>query len=253
LILRNFLAKSIRPVYSLIYENINIEAIIFDCDGVLVDTECLKFLAWQEALVSVNVEFTIDDYMPLVGQSKKNILCMIRQRKNRDITEEVLALQNAKYHMLQVQGVPPIPQMVEFARRLSQEKKSLGIRLGLASSAPKEEIMINLKEIGLEEAFDLIISGSDDLDGYVDKEGKNKPKPYIYIEAAKRLHLLPSQCLVFEDTAAGIEAAVGAGMIAIAVPNVLTSRQDFSKATSIIRSYENLSLKEIQKIITKKS
>ncbi len=112
--------------------------------------------------------------------------------------------------------------------------------MGLASSAPHEEILNNLKQIGLSEAFDLIISGSDDLDSYVDAEGKNKPKPYIYIESAKRLGVSPSKCLVFEDTTAGIEAAFGAGMIAIAVPNRFTLHQDFSKAAQIIYSYKDL-------------
>lgn len=226
----------------------DVEAIIFDCDGVLVDTEYLKFLAWKDALASKNIEFTIEEYKPLVGHSSKNILRMICQSKGIYIDDEVIELKNAKYRLLQAEGVPIIPQMVEFARRLSQERKRLGFKLGLASSAPTEEIMNNLKQIGLEEAFDLIISGSDDLNGYVDEEGKNKPKPYIYIESAKRLSITPSQCLVFEDTTAGIESAFGAGMIAIAVPNLFTSNQDFSKASSIIYSYDDLPLKEILEI-----
>ena len=72
------------------------------------------------------------------------------------------------------------------------------------------------------------MSGHDDLDAYEDAEGKNKPKPYTYIEAAKRLDISPSLCCVFEDTAAGIEAAAGAGMYTIAVPNRFTKDQDFS-------------------------
>ena len=87
--------------------------------------------------------------------------------------------------------------MVDFAKALSENKERLALKLGLASSAPKEEILINLKQVGLENAFDLVISGSDDLEKYIDEEGKNKPKPYIYIEAAKRLNIFPELCLVF--------------------------------------------------------
>ena len=92
----------------------------------------------------------------------------------------------------------------------------------------------------MENAFDLVISGSDDLDDYVDAEGKNKPKPYIYIEASKRLNILPEFCLVFEDTTAGVDAAADAGMIPIAVPNQFTLNHDFSKAIRVFSSYEEL-------------
>jgi beta-phosphoglucomutase len=214
------------------------QAIIFDCDGVLVDTEYLKFLAWKEALEAQGIPFSIEEYMPLVGHSSKNILQMIREAKNIDILEEVIEVKNGKYKLLQKHGVPPIPEMVSFALRLVESKQQLSVRLALASSAPKEEILANLKQIGLENAFDLIISGSDDLEAYTDAEGTNKPKPYIYIESAKRLGISPEFCLVFEDTKAGVDAAASAGMVAVAVPNQFTLTHDFSNAYRIISSYE---------------
>jgi beta-phosphoglucomutase len=220
----------------------NVQAVIFDCDGILVDTEHLKFLAWQEALASAGIEFSIEEYMPLVGHSSKNILQMIKQSKKIEISDEIIELKNAKYKTLQKQGVPAIQAMVDFARHLSVNKLKLGLVLGLASSAPKAEILTNLGQIGLENAFDLVISGSDDLDNYVDGEGKNKPKPYIYIEASKRLNILPEFCLVFEDTKAGVDAAADAGMIPIAVPNQFTLNHDFSKALRILSSHEELSI-----------
>lgn len=224
-----------------------IEAVIFDCDGVLVDTEYLKFLAWQDALSSEGISFTIEEYMPVVGHSSKNILLMLKKLKNSDIPEKVIELKNTRYRILQKQGVPSIKEMIAFAKYFAEEKQNLGIKLGLASSAPTNEILQNLEQIGLKNSFDLIISGSDDLENYIDMEGKNKPKPYIYIEAAKRLNVSPSRCLVFEDTNAGIESAATAGMIAIAVPNQFTTQQDFSKAAKIIYSYKDLPTKELFK------
>jgi HAD superfamily hydrolase (TIGR01509 family) len=215
----------------------NVQTVIFDCDGILVDTEYLKFLAWQEALASVAIEFSIEEYMPLVGHSSKNILQMIKQSKKIEISDKIIELKNAKYKMLQKRGVPAIQAMVDFARNLSANKSKLGISLGLASSASQSEILANLRQIGLENAFDLVISGSDD---YVDAEGKNKPKPYIYIEASKRLNILPEFCLVFEDTTAGVDAAADAGMIPIAVPNQFTLNHDFSKALRVFSSHEEL-------------
>lgn len=237
--LGSFLDGSISTPY-----HSKIEAVIFDCDGVLVDTEYLKFLAWKEALSSKNIDFTVEEYMPLVGHSSNNILLMLKKQKQIDISEDVIQIKNEKYQVLQEQGVPPIHAMVSFARQLADRKKNLGIQLGLASSASLAEIRQNLKQIDLKDAFDLVISGSDDLDDYLDPEGKNKPKPYIYIEAAKRLGTSPKQCLVFEDTQAGIEAAAGAGMIAIAVPNEFTYLQDFSQAAQVLLSYEELPVLE---------
>lgn len=218
----------------------SVKAVIFDCDGILVDTEHLKFLAWQEALASQGIPFSLEEYMPLVGHSSKNILQAIKRLKKVEIPEEIIEIKDSKYKMLQKQGVPRIQAMVDFARHLSANKSKLGLVLGLASSASKEEILTNLQQIGLENAFDLVISGSDDLNDYVDAEGKNKPKPYIYIEAAKRLNILPELCLVFEDTKAGVDAAADAGMIPIAIPNQFTLSHDFSKALRVFLSHEEL-------------
>lgn len=213
-----------------------VKAVIFDCDGVLVDTEYLKFLAWQQALASVTIELSIEEYKKVAGHSSKKIHEMLEEMKNLAIPEEVIHLKRVKYQELQAQGVPPINETIEFARHLSQNKDVLGIKLGLASSASRNEILLNLKHIGLEHEFDLIISGSDDLESYIDDHGKNKPKPYIYLEASKRLNIPPEHCLVFEDTEAGIEAAATAGMIAVAIPNWMTKEQNFSKANRVIHS-----------------
>jgi beta-phosphoglucomutase len=242
-----FFLLTTTPLYSLIsipYAS-DIEAVIFDCDGVLVDTEYLKFLAWQEALSNENIDFFIEDYMPLVGHSSKNILRMIEESKGIEIPQKVIETKNSNYKKLQNQGVPLMKEMIAFVSRLAKDKKKLGIKIGLASSANTKEILNNLQQAGLENVFDLIISGRDDLDGYIDSEGKNKPKPYIYIEAAKRLNVSPSKCLVFEDTNAGIEAAASAGMVSVAIPNKFTVEQDFSQAVKIINSYQELPVEEI--------
>lgn len=219
-----------------------VKAVIFDCDGVLVDTEYLKFLAWKQALDNVGIELSLKEYKIVAGHSSRKIHEMLQEMKNLKIPEEVIQLRRLKYQELQAQGVPPINETIEFARHLAQNKSFLGIKLGLASSASRNEILLNLKHIGLEHEFDLIISGSDDLESYTDSDGKNKPKPYIYLEASKRLDIPPEHCLVFEDTEAGIEAATTAGMIAVAIPNWMTKEQNFSKAKKVINSISESSV-----------
>lgn len=216
------------------------EAVIFDCDGVLVDTEYLKFLGWQKALASLNIELSIEEYKVVAGHSSIKIIELLQVMKGIVIPEEAIYLRREEYRKLQEQGIAPIKEMVEFAHYLSQNKVIWGIKLGLASSASTNEILFNLKQIGLDEIFDLIISGTDDLNGYEDVGGKNKPKPYIYLEASKRLNIAPERCLVFEDSEVGVEAASKAGMVTIAIPNWITSKQNFSKANKIIHSISEL-------------
>ncbi len=221
------------------------KAIIFDCDGVLADTEYLKFCAWKEALEKYNISFRIEEYMPVVGHTSKNILRVLQQEKGVAIPQEVILLKNNIYHALQKKGVAAIQEMVTLAKHLAEKKKELHIKLGLASSASREEIYQNLHQLGLENTFDIVVSGSDDLNTYHDNEGKNKPKPYIYIETAKQLLVSPSECLVLEDTNAGVEAAAQAGMTVIAVPNQWTQEQDFSKAKAIISPDENITIEDL--------
>jgi len=222
------------PSLSGLIPDVNVRAVIFDCDGVLVDTEHLKFLSWRDALAAYGEPFTMEEYMPLVGYTAPHILRAIEHARARHIDEAVLPLRVEIYRELQEQGVPPRPKIVELARTLAAQKATLGIKLAVASSAPKSEILANLRQIGVEDLFDAIVSGSNDLGAYVDPEGTNKPKPYIYIETAKRLGVPPDACLVFEDTKAGVQAAADAGMVVIATPNELTQEQDFSRANAIL-------------------
>lgn len=218
-----------------------VEAIIFDCDGVLVDTEYLKFLAWQKALNHLNIQLSVEEYKSLAGHNSKKIIEKLQEIKEISISEEIIIpLKRREYQKLQEQGIPPIKDTVDFVNYLSQNKDQLGIKLGLASSASKNEIIFNLKQIGLDQAFDLVISGTDDLEDYIDSEGTNKPKPYIYQEASKRMKVRPNHCIVIEDTEAGIEAASGARMITIAIPNRITKEQDFLKANLIFDSSSDL-------------
>ena len=114
----------------------------------------------------------------------------------------------------------------------------------------KKEILINLKDHEIIDAFDVVVSGQDDLSHYLDPEGVNKPKPYIYLHAAKLLGLEPSECVAFEDSYTGLLAASKAGLITFAVPNTFTREQDFSLATFKIEPHEEINMEEFfQKLL----
>jgi beta-phosphoglucomutase len=211
------------------------QALIFDCDGVLVDSEQLKFKAWQSALADIKIDFQEKEYLPLVGYDSQHIARAIADLKLRDFDKKALIIKKDRiYHQLQKQGVKPIQNAVLFLKQALSQKKKLGLKIAIASSAARSEIIENLQQLGVEPTqFDFIISGKDDLKHIQDPHGVNKPKPYIYQICAKTLNVAPKQCLVFEDSSAGVLAASAAGMDVIAIPNAFTQHQDFSAALKI--------------------
>lgn len=204
------------------------KAVVFDCDGVLVDSEGIKFRAWQEVMGKRGVALAPAFYSQyLSGHTGKYILQKICQEFSLDFDPKIIEEKNHLYWSLQKQEVKPIPSMFSFFKWVAQERRW---RLGVASSADRQEILFNLQYLGIADALDEIVSGKEDLAAYQDAQGVNKPKPYIYLEICKRLAIDPKECLVFEDSEAGVRAAKEAGCLVIAVPTEWTATQDFSKA-----------------------
>jgi beta-phosphoglucomutase len=228
--------------------NAKVSAVIFDCDGVLVDTEYLKYQAWQTALLERGVEFDLNEYYPLVGYSSNEIANKIFLNKHLNFDlPNLIADKNRIYSELHKQEIPIFADAVQALHALINNKKARGIKVGLASSPSKNEILQNLRHIGIDEnKLDAIVSGTDDLNHIQDPTGTNKPKAYIYQLIAKQLDVNPKDCLVLEDTKAGVEAAYYAGMTVLAVPNTFTKKHDFSKAKKVI-SFKEFDVVELEK------
>lgn len=203
------------------------EAVIFDCDGVLVDTEGLKMKAWQQALTQEGVTLSEEDYLPLVGLSSNEIAKKIQHESKQTFNAKtVIAQKEIYYHNLQKQGVPVIKSGVNYLRTIIANKERLNLKLAIVSSASKSEILENLKQMNISpKYFDVILSGKD--------EGIYKPDPRLYEKCAKMLRVSPQESLVIEDSGPGVESAVKAGMKVIAVPNRFTLNHDFSGAMKV--------------------
>lgn len=207
-----------------------IKAVLFDCDGTLVDSEYAHYLAWRHAVQKQGGDLSLEEYYFYVGQASETNARQLAKKIGKECADEIFKDKIGHYKKLQAEGVAPIVATVDFVHRLEKEKERLGLKLGVASAVEKEEILVNLRHLGIENYFDLVLSGFDDLGEYSHPEGVNKPRPFIYLHAMKLLGVKPSECVVIEDSGTGVAASVGAGCITVAVPNNFSCRQDLSRA-----------------------
>jgi HAD superfamily hydrolase (TIGR01509 family) len=205
----------------------NIEGVIFDVDGVLVDTEKYQWLGWVEPLKKYKKSLTKQEYFKYAGKQGDVIESeLIRDfnlpiEKNTLLTEkELLLIKWFKNKSLK--HMPYAKEALEFFLKNN-------VKLAAASGSPREEALLKLKRTELLLLFEFIIGGSEIKRG--------KPFPDIYLQAAKMLSLNPNKCLAFEDTQYGVESAKSAGLFCFAVPTEFSAKQDFSKADEI---FENL-------------
>jgi len=216
--------------------------IIFDCDGVLVDSESCHFLSWQKALQKRGISWEKENHYPLCGYPGTWIAQKLCEQFKIRFPEALLADKRNFFQAFQEKGFPAMPFAIKLLRQLHSKRSSLRIKLAIASSANKKDILQKLQQHGLCHIFDVIVSGYDDLAEYRDVKGTNKPKPYIYLHTVKLLELKPTQCIAIEDSGPGISAASSAGIITFAIPNEFTQNHDFSMATYSLAPNKEINL-----------
>lgn len=204
-------------------------AVIFDMDGLLLDTETL----WHEAEVELfrrhGGEFTWDDKMAVIGTSYDHTSVYFADRlalpreQGAALVSEMLELM----HGLVRRAVDARPGAVELVARLRQLD---GVRLGLASNSPRYLVDDALGTAGMTGAFEVIVT-SDDVE-------HAKPAPDIYLLACERLAVAPAAALALEDSTSGIAAAKAAGLTVIGVPQF--AETDASAADLVVDSLERL-------------
>lgn len=221
------------------------KAIIFDCDGTLVDSEQFHYQAWTHALNKHNYGFSLEEYYPYVGLPSDITAKHLSQKLGKECSHQLKTDKKSHYKSLIAQDIPPIQDTLDFLLRLVAEKDRFKYKLAIASGASIEEILTYLKHLKIEEHFEVILSGHDHLHHYNDPEGVNKPKPYIYLEAAKQLGVDPSECIAIEDSCMGVKAGASAGCFTIAVPTPFSQNHDFSDADIILPSFKDISVENL--------
>lgn len=175
------------------------EALIWDCDGVLVDSEPLSTAAWQAVLLRRGVRATPADLDRFTGRSDDAVLEHYR-RITGDRLEGILVEREAEFERQARGTLRTFPGLPELLGRLHGQ----GRRMAVASSGRLPRIRFSLAEIGLDGYFDIVCSATE--------VEKGKPAPDLFLLAARRLGVPPSRCTVIEDSVPGLQAAVRAGM-----------------------------------------
>ena len=175
------------------------EALIWDCDGVLVDSEPLSTAAWQAVLLRRGVRATPADLGRFTGRSDDAVLEHYR-RITGDRLEGILAEREVEFERQARGTLRTFPGLPELLGRL----RSQGRRMAVASSGRLPRIRFSLAETGLDGHFETVCSATEVENG--------KPAPDLFLLAARRLGVPPSRCIVIEDSVPGLQAAVRAGM-----------------------------------------
>ncbi|HEY8179282.1 MAG TPA: HAD family phosphatase [Candidatus Limnocylindria bacterium] len=202
-------------------------AVVFDMDGLLLDTELLWHRAEIELFARHGAEFSWDDKMAVIGSSFRFTADYFADRlglpreQGPGLVDEMVSLMEAQLRE-QVDGRPGAVELVERLRGRT--------RLGLASNSPRHLVDAALATARISDAFDAIVT-SDDV-------SESKPAPDIYLLACERLGVDPADALALEDSASGIAAAKAAGLTCIAVPQF--AETDVSAADRVIDSLEEL-------------
>ena len=211
-------------------ETNQLQAVIFDMDGVMVDSEPIYFASNGKVFSDLGFTVSHDDYAQFVGLDAARMWA--RLKILHDLPQPVDELVGMEADGMvagllaaDLEAMPGLHDLIESLR-------SQGCKLALASSSSHRVILTVLEKLGLEDVFNPIVSGEDVAHG--------KPSPDIFLHTAGLLGIPPAGCLVIEDSANGVRAATAAGMRCIGFRNPNSGAQDLSPAERIVDSLDQI-------------
>ncbi|WP_371377463.1 beta-phosphoglucomutase [Sporomusa aerivorans] len=188
-----------------------IKAFIFDMDGVLTDTVEYHFLSWQQLAAELNISFTRKDYEKLLGLSRPDSMKLFLQdRPTTDSEFQQLLQTKNEYFLQRIEHLSPANLLPGVSNLLNTVKQA-GFKLAVASSSRNTPVILQRLEIA--SLFDAV-SDSNTIQ-------QAKPAPDLFLDAADRLRVPPQACVVLEDSAAGVEAGLAAGMLVVGIGDEL--------------------------------
>lgn len=214
-----------------------IKALIFDMDGVIIDSEPIQCEIAVEVLKSFGGKPTEKELYEFIGVTNQTMWPILKERhKLRATVEEILERhQEYKKRRFFQEPVDPIDGIEDLIKRADAR----GVKIALATSSPKFLAEHILESAGLLPYFDAIVT-ADDIT-------RSKPDPEIYLKAAQFLGIDPGFCVAVEDAELGIQSAKSAGMRVVAFLNPNSGRQDTSRADFVVSSIRDIDLDKLDK------
>jgi len=216
-----------------------LKAVIFDMDGVIIDSEPIYFEIERDLFDELGLDISQREHESFVGMTMEGLWERVTAKYQLEETIQDLTRlhkDSAFQYMSEAKELP----IVEYIKELLEKLKSRKIKIAVASSSPKNLIEIILTKLNLHDFFDLIISG--------EEVEKGKPAPDIFTEASRRLNINPNSCVVIEDSTNGVKAAKAAMMKCIGFQNINSGNQDLSTADIIVDSIGEIDAKLLKNL-----
>ncbi|HIT90843.1 MAG TPA: GNAT family N-acetyltransferase [Candidatus Merdenecus merdavium] len=215
-----------------------LKGIIFDMDGVLVNSEPLHYKVYTQLLDGYGQKLDWEVYKPFIGSTRKALTDQLLKVYHLPLTEDELvkAMKEKKKELVEMEGYEGIHGIPEFLQRL----KKAGYLLAVASSSSYEYIKEVTNALGIQSYFDYLVSG--------ESVEHPKPAPDVFLKTAEMMGLLPEECLVVEDSNNGVRAANAAGMACIGFENPDSGEQDLRVADMIVLGFDDLDITYIKNI-----
>ncbi len=213
-----------------------VQACLFDLDGVIVDTAKYHYIAWKEIANELGFDFTLQDNERLKGVSRMTSLDILLSIGGVEKSEEEkldLASRKNQNYVSYILKMGP-EEILPGTKRFLSELKESGIKVALGSAS--KNAMTILERLQLTSYFDAIIDGN--------KVSKAKPDPEVFVKGAEELKIKNSDCVVFEDAEAGVEAALAGGMKCIGIGSAEVLR----KANIVVEGLHQMNLKILEQL-----
>jgi beta-phosphoglucomutase len=211
-------------------------AVIFDMDGVLVDSYHAHFRSWQQLAAEVGRDLTEAEFAAEFGRTSREIIAGWGNGYSDDRIRTLDDRKEALFREILLADFPTMPG----AEQLLISLRRAGVALAVGSSGPPENVEVVLDRLGCK-YFDAVVTGADVTRG--------KPDPQVFLVAAAKLEITPSRCAVVEDAPAGVEAASAAGMASIGLASTGRSRDVLDKADLVVDTLAELSPEVIRRLV----
>lgn len=212
------------------------KALIFDFDGLILDTETPDYHSWQKVYQAYGLELPLDLWLTFVGGTSETTFephDYLEKKLNSKVDREQIWVSRRKSYLKHLEDLPVMPGV----KQLLDAARLRGLKLAVASSSPENWVSGHLTRLELSDYFDAIVT-ADDVD-------ETKPNPALFLLAAKKLGVQPNEVIVLEDSPNGVNGAKRAQMFVVAVPNSITAGADLSAADLLLSSLEEITLDEL--------